>query len=146
MKVIERQALVMHSAENMFALVNDVESYPQFLPGCSGGSIQKHGDNWIQARLELSKGGIHQHFITRNTLTVGATHRIDLELVEGPLSSLNGYWEFTPLDTSACRVNLHLKFSIHNLLLRMTVGPLFEHATGTMVDAFCKRADIVYGA
>lgn len=144
MKVIERQALVMHSAENMFALVNDVESYPRFLPGCTAAIIQKQGEGWLQARVDISKGGLHQHFVTRNSMI--STQRIDIDLVEGPLSSLNGYWQFTSLDNNACRINLHLRFSINNLLLRMTVGPLFEHLTGTMLDAFCKRADIIYGA
>ncbi len=143
MKVIEQQALVMHSAKDMFDLVNNIKSYPDFLPGCVGSWIEEKQDNWLQARLELKKGGIRQYFTTRNTIT--NDHRIEMELVEGPLSSLNGYWLFTALSEKACRINLHLTFSIDNPLLRMTAGPLFEQLTGTMVNAFCKRADQIYG-
>ena len=143
MKTIERQAHVMHSVEQMFTLVNDINSYPQFLPGCTGACIQQQGDGWLQARLELSRGGIHQYFVTRNRFT--AHHRIDMELVEGPMSSLAGYWLFTPVRENACRINLHLTFSISNFFLRMTTKSLFEQLAGTMVEAFCRRADVVYG-
>lgn len=142
MKVIKRQALVMHSAKQMYDLVNDIESYPKFLPGCSGATIQSHGDDWLEARLELRKGGIKYSFVTRNKMS---EYRIDIELIEGPFSFFKGYWLFTPLEENGCKIDFYVAFSIRNPLLHLTAGGLFEKVSSTMVDTFCARANEVFG-
>ncbi|MCY4177399.1 MAG: type II toxin-antitoxin system RatA family toxin [Endozoicomonadaceae bacterium] len=142
MKVIKRQALIMHPAQKMYELVNDIESYPKFLPGCSDAAIESRGKSWVNARLELKKAGIKQSFVTHNKLS---ENRIDMELIEGPFAFLRGHWMFTPLDETGCKINFYMAFSMSNPLLQMTVGSLLEKVASTMVDAFCKRANEVFG-
>lgn len=139
---IDKSALVMHSAERMFALVNDVERYPEFLPWCAGAEIHHHGDYELTASLEVARGGVRHRLTTRNELLAPQT--INMVLVEGPFQNLRGRWDFRPLDETACKVMLMLEFEFSGALARMTFGPVFNHAANTMVDAFCRRADAVY--
>ncbi|SFL82787.1 type II toxin-antitoxin system RatA family toxin [Marinobacter zhejiangensis] len=139
---IEKTALVMHSAQRMFHLVNDIASYPDFLPWCAGAEIHQQSDSEIMASLDVSKGGVRQRFTTRNTLL--APEMIDMSLVDGPFRNLCGHWKFLALDTNACKVVLSLEFEFSGSLAKMAFGAVFSQAATTMVDAFCRRADDVY--
>ncbi|WP_211827967.1 type II toxin-antitoxin system RatA family toxin [Kistimonas asteriae] len=143
MKTIQRSALVMHSASAMYGLVNDVTAYPQFLPWCVGTEVLGRGDDWMEARVDVSKGGVTQSFVTRNKLEVDRF--IEMRLVEGPFTALSGVWHFKPLMEDACKVVLDLTFDMDNAMLKSTVGKVLDQAANLMVDAFCKRADEVYG-
>jgi len=79
---------------------------------------------------------------TRNQLLMPET--IEMKLVEGPLKNLTGRWHFRALDDNACKVILTLEFEFSGSLARMTFGPVFNQAANTMVDAFCRRADVIY--
>ena len=92
MPTIQRSALVPHSAQKMFDLVNDVESYPQFLPWCSGAATLESSEQQYTARVEMKKGPLSQHFTTRNVLTPGT--QINMSLVDGPFKKLQGQWQF----------------------------------------------------
>ena len=142
-KTIEQCAVVHYSVKQMFALVNDIESYPAFLPGCSDAWIQRCGTHWMEACLELRQGWVKQHFITRNIFK--SEQRIDMELVKGPFSYLKGYWEFQTLVEAQCCVCLYLCFEICNPVLRFTIEPLFYRMATQMVSVFCQRADALYG-
>lgn len=126
----------------MFDLVNDIEAYPQFLDGCVGARILARGDNWVEARLELSKAGVTQHFVTRNELVPPVS--MSLQLVEGPFQYLRGAWQFVPLAETACKVIFTLEFAMQNRLLGLAVGKLFESVTTKQVDAVCARARQIY--
>ncbi len=142
---IDKTALVMHSAERMFHLVNDVARYPEFLPWCAGGAeVHEQNDAEIMASLDISKGGgVRHRLTTRNQLLMPET--IEMKLVDGPLRNLTGgRWHFRALDDNACKVILTLEFEFSGSLSRMTFGPVFNQAANTMVDAFCRRADEVY--
>ncbi|MBS8242075.1 type II toxin-antitoxin system RatA family toxin [Marinobacter lipolyticus] len=139
---IDKSALVMHSAERMFQLVNDIARYPEFLPWCAGAEIHAQDDEQITASLEVAKGGIRHRLTTRNELS--QPERIDMSLVEGPFRNLSGRWHFKPLDDHACKVILTLEFEFSGSLSRMTFGTVFSQAANAMVDAFCRRADEVY--
>jgi len=139
---IDRSALVMHSAQRMFDLVNDVRAYPQFLPWCSSSNVLAHNEQQMVATLEIAKGGVRQQFTTRNLF---GPNEIQLQLVEGPFSQLQGVWRFLPLDVNACKVVLSLNFEFSGMLAKMAVGAVFSQAANSMVDAFCKRANEVYG-
>ncbi|WP_338327706.1 SRPBCC family protein, partial [Rosenbergiella nectarea] len=89
-----RSALVPFSADNMYRLVNDVDSYPQFLPGCTGSKILEQSEQQMTASMDVSKAGISKTFVTRNTLT--QSHHIAMQLVDGPFRKLSGGWTFTP--------------------------------------------------
>jgi len=143
MAQINRSALVMFSAEQMFELVNDVQSYPEFLPGCTGTRVLNAAGDEIMASVDVSKAGISKTFTTRNQLR--AHEKIDMELVEGPFRRLIGRWTFTPLDVDACKVSLHLDFEFTSKLVEMAFGRIFKELAGSMVDAFTQRAKQLYG-
>ena len=140
---IDKSALVWHSAEQMFGLVNDIRRYPEFLPWCAGTEIHEESLSEIIASLEVAKGGIRQRLTTRNRLLEPA--KIEMALVDGPFQNLRGHWDFLALDEYACKVMLKLEFQFSGSLSRMTFGPVFNQAANTLVDAFCKRADSLYG-
>ncbi|XLY87377.1 type II toxin-antitoxin system RatA family toxin [Ectopseudomonas mendocina] len=140
---IQRSALLPYPAQALYDLVNDVASYPQFLPWCSASEVLEVSETHMLASLEVAKGGIGQRFVTRNALLPG--QRIEMNLQEGPFSSLNGVWEFKALGDKACKISLDLTFDYAGPLVRATLGPLFNQAANTMVDAFCQRAKQLYG-
>lgn len=139
---VERSALVNYSASQMFDLINDIEAYPQFMDGCVGATILARGDDWLEARLELSKAGVSQSFVTRNQLQ--PPHSMSMNLVDGPFKYLRGVWRFTPLGEQACKVTFELEFELQNRLFGMAVGKLFESVSNKQVDALCARAKQVY--
>ncbi|RXS44171.1 type II toxin-antitoxin system RatA family toxin [Idiomarina sp. 29L] len=143
MPSIEKSALVSYSAEQMFNLVNDIDSYPEFVPGCADSRVVEQNDDYKVASLQISKAGIQKTFTTRNRLV--KPERIDMELVDGPFKKLTGGWVFKPLSEDACKVELKLDFEFSSRLLGMAFGKIFSEVTSRMVDAFVKRADQVYG-
>lgn len=144
MKTVHRSALVMHSAEQMYRLVNDVEAYPQFLPWCHGSHLKSATETEIVASLDVGKAGLIKTFTTRNQLVENQS--VKVELVDGPFQHLTGSWIFTPLSEEACRVELDLEFEFSSNLVAMMLGPIFNEAANTMVAAFCNRADDIYDA
>ena len=139
---IDKTALVMHSAERMFHLVNDIARYPEFLPWCAGAQVHEESAQHIMASLDIAKGGVRHRLTTRNELEKpGAIH---MTLVDGPFRNLTGRWNFQSLDTDACKVILRLEFEFSGSLARMTFGTVFNQAAASMVDAFCRRADELY--
>lgn len=143
MAQLHRSALVMYSAEEMYALVNDVAAYPQFLPGCVASRIISESELSMVAEVSVAKAGIHKQFTTQNALVPG--REILMELVEGPFRQLHGIWRFTPLDEAACKVALSLEFEFSSRLIETAFGAIFRELAGAMVKAFCQRAKEVYG-
>ena len=143
MPKITRTALVSHTPVQMFELVNDFASYPEFLPWCGGARVISQTESEIVGELSIQKGSIRQTFATRNTLI--PPERIDLSLVSGPFKSLSGSWQFDPVGDAGCRVTLSLEFEFSGRLIAMAIGAVFSQIAGSMVDAFCARADRLYG-
>ncbi|OKO99696.1 MULTISPECIES: type II toxin-antitoxin system RatA family toxin [Xenorhabdus] len=142
MPQISRSALVPYSVEQMYKLVNDVTSYPDFLPGCVGSRVISSSNNEMTASVEVSKAGISKTFVTRNTLF--DNQRISMQLVDGPFRKLMGGWHFIPLSEDACKVELHLDFEFTNKLIELAFGKVFKELAGNMVQAFTQRAREVY--
>ena len=140
---MQKSALVAHSASEMFELVNDVESYPQFLPWCRSTRLLSRTESELCGQLEVSRIGIHQTFSTCNTLH--PYDRIDIQLRDGPFRQLQGHWRFAALREDACKVELELEFEFSGRLIDKAFGALFNQIANTLVDAFCKRAQEVYG-
>ena len=140
---ISRSSLVMYSSRQMYDLVSDIESYSEFLPGCAGGTILKQDGEWVEASLELAKGGLRHAFTTRNRMVAGET--IEMHLLEGPFKRLKGVWTFTALGDVGCKVALELDFEMSNTLAQMTIGAVFGQMVNKMVEAFAQRAKQVYG-
>lgn len=142
MATIKKSALVLYSAAEMYALVNDIEAYPQFLPWCRSTHVLMCGEDELRATIEMAKGGIHKSFTTFNRMQ---KHKmIDIRLLEGPFKRLEGYWRFEPLRADACKVSLDLEFEF-SPLLRVAIEPVFKQIANSLVDAFCKRAVDLYG-
>lgn len=147
MKTIHKSVLLSHSAHEMFALVTDIEHYPQFLPWCDQGKVLERHDDGMLARVGMAISGLRQSFTTRNTHE--NDRKVLMKLVDGPFSQLDGVWAFTPLGDGtlrACKVEFTLSYGFSSSALAALVGPVFDKIAGNLVDAFVKRADQVYGA
>ena len=143
MKRISRSAIVGHAAAQVFALVEDIESYPRFLPWCTEAEIlEKNG--FVKARITAGMRGLRQSFTTRNENRPGEA--IDMRLAEGPFKRFAAAWRFTPLGESACKIEFSMEYEFSSRALALVLEPLFDRIADTMVDAFARRADVVYGA
>ncbi len=142
MREIRRSALVPVTPQRMFELINDVERYPQFVPGCHAAEVLERQGDLLRARLTVGSGALHTSFITRNRLEPDRHIQMDLE--EGPFRSLTGRWTLTPLevggDLTGCSVELVLRFEMKSGLAGMALGPLVERMAVSLVDAFVARA------
>ena len=146
MKTVNKSVLIWYSAAEMFALVTDVASYPQFLPWCDEASVVEENANGMTARVGLAMAGIKQGFTTRNTHI--KDRKVSLKLVNGPFSKLDGHWDFITVGKNnerACKVEFTLRYDFDNPALAALVGPVFDKIAGSLVDAFVKRAGQVYG-
>lgn len=128
----------------MFVLVDDVESYPKFLPWCNDAEVRNRTGTTVEATLELHKGSLSNHFTTLNTRY--EFERIDLALVGGPFRHLSGGWRFIELGQDGCKVALELDFEFENKFVDMMFGAYFEETCNSLVDAFTKRAREIFGA
>lgn len=143
MATVKKSALVLYSASEMYALVSDIEAYPQFLPWCRSTQILSRAEDEVRATIEMVKGGVHKSFTTSNRMQ---KHKmIDIRLLEGPFKRLEGYWRFEPLRADASKVALDMEFEFSNQLLRVAIEPVFKQIANSLVDAFCKRAVDLYG-
>ena len=140
---INRSALLPYRAEQIYDLVNDIEAYPAFMDGCVGAEVLRRESNLVEARLDLSKGGISHSFSTRNFLE--ENRAIRLELLDGPFDRFHGCWDFKPLGESACKVSLQLEFTASNAVLGLAAARLFDKVSNNLVDALGQRARQVYG-
>ena len=150
MPKISRFALVEYSAEQMYALVKDIENYPVFLDWCDYAAIDSFEDDKgdsVVATVGVVYKGINKRVTTHN-INTGNSNKdftIDMELVDGPFSKLMGRWEFNGLNSEASKVALNLEFEIKNILMRPLLTTVFAEIADRQVDAFSRRADTVYG-
>lgn len=143
MQYINKQAIVPHAAEQMYALVDDIAAYPDFLPWCKESNEVERVAEEVTASIVLSKGLVTQSFTTNNKNT--EHKKIEMSLIEGPFSHLHGVWEFVPLDEHNSKVTLSMEFAISNPVLRLTLEPVFTAVLSKLVNAFKERAKDVYG-
>lgn len=129
--------------QEIFALVSDVDAYPQFLPWCSEARVLSREGDDVTARIAFAVSGVSKSFTTRNHHT--PDRRIEISLIEGPFSDLQGHWKFDPLGDAGCKITLSLKYDFSSRMVRMVVGPVFGQIASTLVDAFQQRAADVYG-
>lgn len=144
MPSINRSAIVPFSPEKMFALVDDINAYSQFLPWCQKSFEHSRNDDVVRASIELAKGRVKKSFTTQNRLHRGKM--IEMKLVDGPFKQLEGYWRFHPLKEGfACKVELDLAFEFSNKIIALAIGPVFTSVANSLVDAFVERAQSLYG-
>ena len=143
MPTISRSALVMHSVDQMYRLINDIVAYPTFLPDCNDSKIISQDEDTVTAALLVSKGGLSKWFTTKNTMV--SNEKIKLSLVDGPFKSLEGYWLLTPLSDEACKISLELEYEFSNKLVALAFGKVFGHFSNSLVQVFTQRAKEIYG-
>jgi ribosome-associated toxin RatA of RatAB toxin-antitoxin module len=138
MREMTRSALVARSPELVYQLVEDVERYPEFVPGCTEAKVLERSGRELVARLAVRRGPLRTEFTTRNSLDPG--RGMHLDLVDGPFRMLEGDWTFTPVGTNGCRIQLSLRFQFSNILKSALFEPLFEETAASLVRAFVSRA------
>ena len=143
MHKIERSALVRHSAENMFDLVNDVASYPQFLKWCRSSRVISESAEDMTAELEIAWKVLHKTFSTSNELKRGES--IHLTLMDGPFESMQGVWNFKQLREDACKISMEIEFEFKSSVSNFVFTAIFNQLYGSLMDSFIKRADEIYG-
>jgi ribosome-associated toxin RatA of RatAB toxin-antitoxin module len=143
MQVVERSAIVTFTPPQMFALVNDVARYPEFLPWCVGAKVQEISANERISALKVARGALRTEFTTRNTLQHDA--QILMQLVEGPFRKLTGQWRFEAIGERGSWVHFRVDFEFKNPLTAAAFNAVFESLCGALVDAFVLRAQKIYG-
>ncbi len=139
MPTISRTALVEHTSQDMFELVCDIESYPDFLPWCSAARVDEHSETHQLASVTINQVINQSEFSTRNALETNQS--ITMQLVDGPFKYLTGTWQFKPLGDTACKVTLDIDFEFASPMVGRVISPAFNKVCDTLVNAFLKRAD-----
>lgn len=130
-----------YSPEQLFALVADVEKYPQFLPWCRAARVTERQEHTFLGELIISFAHMSESYVSRITLTPYSA--IDVVMVRGPFEHLTNSWRFTP-EHGGTRIDFTLDFQFRSKILEKLMGGLFAKATARMVDAFSARADTLY--
>jgi len=143
MASISKSALVPYSPAQMFALVDGIERYPEFLPWCCSTTVLSRTDDEVRATIELSKGGVQKAFTTCNRNQINKM--IEIRLVKGPFRHLEGFWRFDALGDDGCKVSFDLEFEFASRVLSMVVGPVFSQIANSLVDSFHRRVVEIYG-
>lgn len=144
MQVVERSAIVSFTPNQMFAVVNDVARYPEFLPWCVGARVESKSPTEVLATVKIERGVLQTEFTTRNILEPGAL--ILMRLVDGPFRHLEGTWRFEAIGERGSQVQFRVEFEFKNRLTAAALSHAFETLCGTIVDAFARRAQALYGA
>ena len=143
MAEVNKSVLVAHSASRIFALVDAVEKYPEFLPWCSGTQLILRDPHITRATIHINYHGITQSFTTENAKR--EPQLMQIRLIEGPFKTLQGSWRFADLGSAGCKIEFSLRYEFASHLLERLVGPVFGYIADTLVGAFVKRAQRIYG-
>lgn len=144
MAKIAKSALVHHSAGDMFALVDDISTYVDFLPWCGGSEELSRSEDEVRATVVIAYGGLNKAFTTQNRLQ--HNKMIEISLIDGPFKHLHGFWRFDALSENACKISLDMEYEFSSRLIGMALGPVFSQIANALLDSFCQRAEVVYGS
>jgi ribosome-associated toxin RatA of RatAB toxin-antitoxin module len=140
MREVKRSALVSQPPGRVFALINDIESYPEFLPWCTHARVLSRSPTEILATIGVRQGPLTGEFTTRNTLV--NERSVHMQLVSGPFRTLEGRWQLTPIESHGCRVDLDVRFEFKHRLSGLLFESPFAHTLGSLVEAFVQRAAV----
>lgn len=143
MTEIIKTTVVPYTPEEMYVLVNDIESYPIFLPWCTAAKILSQQEKRLTATLLFALGKIKQSFTTENIMQNGS--QIEMRLIEGPFKHLKGYWKFNLEDEQSCQIQLYMHFEFKNKIIKHTLGKVFYKVMDSLVESFVQRAQQIYG-
>ena len=138
MRDLTRSALVARPPQLLYRVVEEVERYPEFVPGCTLAQVLSRDGNVVVARLAVSRGVLSTEFTTRNLMDPNRS--IHMQLVEGPFRVLQGHWSFMPVASNGCRIEFALQFEFSNALKSALFEPLFEQTAASLLRAFVARA------
>ena len=141
MTLVKRSRVVPYSCEQMYALVNQIEDYQEFLPYISKAVVHHRDEAEVQATLEIEAAGMTKAFTTRNRLQ--HNKMIEIRLIDGPFRHLEGFWRFDETSDGSM-ISFDLEFEFSNKMFSMFLGPIFEQIADKMVDSFCERAKDCY--
>lgn len=141
---VNRSAIVPYTPLEMYALVEDVDAYSDFLPWCGSSAVLERSGAVTVARVGIDFKGLKKSFVTENTSEPGAN--IEIRLREGPFRELSGTWTFDSVEGGGSRVELNLQFEFSGTLVDKLLGPVFKGISANMVDSFVTRARQVYGS
>jgi ribosome-associated toxin RatA of RatAB toxin-antitoxin module len=140
--IVERSALVTFTPAQMYALVNDVARYPEFLPWCVSARVEEASATTRVATVKAAKGLVRMQFTTRNSLR--PDREILMELAEGPFSRLTGRWNFDAVGEHGSRVVFRMDFEFESRMLAAAFNAMFQSVCDSIVDAFVLRAQSIY--
>lgn len=138
------QTEVPYTARQMYDLVADVESYPEFLPWCAALRVVERRENALTADMIVAYSVFRERFRSKVKLDPGAL-RIEAQYVDGPFRNLENRWRFTDKPEGGSVIDFEIAFEFRNFLLQATAQAVFDKAFARMSEAFVKRADEVYG-
>ena len=136
---VRKNAIVFHSKNKMFRLVDLIENYPKFLPWCGSTKIIERNNNKTIASIEINYKGIKQTFTTENTKKIN--DKMIIKLINGPFKSLSGEWLFKELEKDSCQIELKLEYEFSNIILEKLISPVFNMIANTFIDEFIKEAN-----
>ncbi len=139
MFTIKKQAIVFHSKERMFELVDQVEDYPSFLPWCGETKVLKRDEYLTRATIAIRFKGIKQSFTTENHKYY--PEKMIINLIDGPFKKLEGEWRFIELGEGSSRIELELHYEFKNFILEKLISPAFSMIANTFIDSFVARAN-----
>lgn len=142
-KHLEKKILP-YSAEQLFNVVADVESYPHFLPWAVKSSVFNQGENQFDAELIIGYKLIQTSYTSRVHLT--PFKRIDIDYINGPFEYLENYWLFNPLDDHQTEIEFFINFHFKNIFFQKIAERLFVESVKLMTGSFEKRAREVYSS
>ncbi len=144
MKHINKSVCVPYTAAQMFSLVDAIEAYPEFLPACQSTVVHSRTSDEVKASLYFMRGSISQSFTTLNHFI--QNKQIEMRLIQGPFSHLEGVWRFEAMSEAECRVSFDLALEFSSKLIALTVGPVLQKGIESYIEAFCARAKAIYGS
>jgi len=143
MTIVNQSVTVPYTPQQMFALVDDVAAYPEFISWCESCEVHHRDEDQVKATLMVAGGGFKKSFTTHNLLQ--HNKMIEIRLVDGPFKHLEGFWRFDATADKHCQISFDLEFEFAGKLLDFAFGPVFHQMTSKLIDAFRKRAEDVYG-
>lgn len=134
---------VPYSAEQMFDLVADVDSYEEFLPWVTATRVRSDSDTEMVADMLVGFKSLREKFTSK--VEKRRPEEIRVHYMDGPLKDLDNLWLFTPVGDTACEIKFRVDFEFRNPLFEKMAGMYFDRAFRKMVQAFEERAEELYG-
>ena len=139
MITIKKHALVFHSKEKMFSLVDRVEDYPNFLPWCAKTKIIERTEKLTKATILINYHNVKQSFTTENVKIFPT--KMHINLIDGPFKKLKGEWNFIEIEKDTCKIELELHYEFSNHILGKLISPVFNMIANTFIDNFVAKAN-----